>query len=172
MSRPTQTSLSPEYEELARQQTRLAELEAQLADRELELASLRADLLHFQTVYLKTLGRRYGVLYELRAKIAEAHARQHVDRQDIRDQATQARALAQESAHAARTGNAEAPPGNPSQPHEKPVQSESLRKLYRQAAKLLHPDLTLDPDEKQQRHRLMGEINAAYEKIRGEREIK
>ena len=58
------------------------------------------------------------------------------------------------------------PDDAPSRP--KPNRSESLRTLYRQAAKLLHPDLTLDGEEKKKRHRLMGEINEAY--ARGDEE--
>src|SRR5205807_1733339 len=44
----------------------------------------------------------------------------------------------------------------------KPKRSESLRNLYRQAARLLHPDLTLDGQEKAKRHRLMADLNEAY----------
>ena len=44
----------------------------------------------------------------------------------------------------------------------KSKRSESLRDLYRKAAKLLHPDLTLDPEEKKKRTRLMAEVNDAY----------
>src|SRR6266849_5784602 len=50
----------------------------------------------------------------------------------------------------------------------KPKRSESLRNLYRQAAKLLHPDLTLDGAEKEKRHRLMADLNDAY--ARGDEE--
>src|SRR5439155_16413031 len=63
-------------------------------------------------------------------------------------------------------------PGEPSPDdpasESKPNRSESLRNLYRQAAKLLHPDLTLDGEEKKKRHGLMGEINEAY--ARGDEE--
>src|SRR5713226_7909713 len=100
---------TPEDEELARKKARLAELEAQLADRELELASSRADLVHFEKRYLQTVGRRYAMLDELKAEIAEARARQNPDRPDARDQARQARSEAQESARAAGEENPEAP---------------------------------------------------------------
>jgi peptidoglycan hydrolase CwlO-like protein len=93
--------LTPEEEELRRKQAVLADLEAQLADRELELASLLADLVHFEKRYLQTVGRRYALLDELKAKIAEARARQNPHSQNARDQARQARAKAQESARAA-----------------------------------------------------------------------
>src|SRR5260370_10788627 len=92
---------TPEGEELSRKQASLADLEAQLADRELELASCRADLVYFEKRYLQTVGRRYALLDELKAKIAEARARQDPNRQDAAEQAHQARAKAQESARAA-----------------------------------------------------------------------
>src|SRR5207249_1553812 len=93
--------LTPEDEELARKKARLAELEAQLADRELERASLLADLAHFEQRYLRTVGRRYAVLDDLMANIAEARAQQNPHRPDAREQARQARSKAQESARAA-----------------------------------------------------------------------
>src|SRR5271166_364585 len=92
--------LTPEDEELERKKARLAELEAQLGDRELELASCRADLSHFERRYLRTVGRRYALLDDLTAKIAEARARENPDRKDARNQAREARSSAQESARA------------------------------------------------------------------------
>jgi DnaJ-domain-containing protein 1 len=41
--------------------------------------------------------------------------------------------------------------------------SEDLKKLYREVAKLIHPDLTTDPAEKIDRQKLMAEANQAYE---------
>src|SRR5205823_1789506 len=88
---PPEALLTPEDEELGRKKARLAELEAQLADRELERASLLADLAHFEKLYLRSVGRRYAVLDDLKAKIAEARARQNPHRPDAREQARQAR---------------------------------------------------------------------------------
>ena len=93
--------LTPEAEELGRKKERLAELEAQLADRELELAACRADLNHFEKRYLHSVGRRYALLDELRAKIAEARARHTPHSPEAREQARQARSQARESARAA-----------------------------------------------------------------------
>ena len=152
--------LTPEEEELRRKKISLAELEAQLADRELELASCRADLNHFEKQYLQTVGRRYAILDDLRAQIAEARAKQEPNKTDAQDQARKARSQAKESARA--VGDADAGGSSPEDAASapKPNRSESLKKLYRQAARLLHPDLTLDPDEKEKRHHLMAEVNA------------
>jgi hypothetical protein len=158
--------LTPEEEELGRKKAILSDLEAQLANRELELATFRADLLHFEHRYLQTVGRRYAILDELRAKIAEVRARQNPHNQEAQNESRQARSKARESAQAVGDDKLEAQ--SPDESASKPNRSESLRNLYRQAAKLLHPDLTLDGEEKKKRHRLMGEINEAY--ARGDEE--
>jgi DnaJ-domain-containing protein 1 len=41
--------------------------------------------------------------------------------------------------------------------------SEDIKKIYRQVAKLIHPDLTTDSTEKIARQQLMSEANEAYE---------
>jgi DNA repair exonuclease SbcCD ATPase subunit len=156
--------LTPEEEELQRKKTTLAELEAQLADRELELASCRADLSHFEKQYLQTVGRRYAILDDLRAQIAEARAKQNPSKADAQDQAREARSQAKESARAVGDADIGGTSLEDAASAPKPNRSESLKKLYRQAARLLHPDLTLDPGEKEKRHHLMAEVNAAYQR--------
>jgi hypothetical protein len=167
MSTLPEKLLTPEEEELARKKARLVELEAQLAERELELAACTADLKHFEKSYLQTIGRRYALLDELKAKIAEARARQNPQSEAARDSARKAQSQAQESARAVGDDNAEASPDAPLS-GAKPERPESLNKLYRQAARLLHPDLTLDGDERARRHCLMSEVNDAY--ARGDEE--
>lgn len=159
---------TPEEEELDRKVAKLAELEAQLADRELELASFLADLVHFEKRYLQTVGRRYALLDDLKAKIAEARARQNPHKQDARDDARQARSKAQESARAVGEETAGPPFPDDAGSPSKANRSESLRKLYHKAARALHPDLTLDGDEKKKRHLLMAELNEAF--ARGDEE--
>lgn len=163
-----ETPASPEEEELARKKARLGELEAELADRELDLATIRSGLIHFEQQYLDTIGRRYATLDDLKAQIAEARARKKPKDDDTREQARQARAQAEESAKAAGVNGTGSAPPTDSKSFELPVQSDSLRKLYRKAAKLIHPDQTLNADEKQKRHELMAELNAAY--ARGDEE--
>jgi hypothetical protein len=160
--------LTPEEEELQRKKAALAELEAQLADRELELAALLADVAHFEKRYLQSVGRRYALLDELKARIAEARTKRSPQRDDVREQAKKARAQAQDTARAVGQENADSPQPDDTQAQPKPNRSPSLDKLYRQAAKLLHPDLTLDEEEKKKRHRLMAEVNGAY--ARGDEE--
>ena len=162
------TVLTPEEEELARKRASLAALEAQLADQELALAACRADLNHFEKRYLQAVGRRYALLDQLKADIADAHAEQHPDDRAAREQAQQARSQAQETAQAAGAEPSGATSADDATSPPKPERSESLNKLYRQAARLLHPDLTLDGEEKKKRHHLMADLNDAY--ARGDEE--
>ncbi len=163
-----ETILAPEEEELGHKRARLAELEAQLADRELELASCLAELHHFEKHYLQTVGRRYVLLDELKAQIAEARARQNPHNPDAHDQARRARSQARESAQAVGDENPEGAATAGAASPSKPKRAESLDKLYRQAARLLHPDLTLDGEEKKKRHDHMAKLNDAY--ARGDEE--
>jgi hypothetical protein len=164
MALPLEKLLTPEDEELHRKKARLAELEVQLADRELDLASLLADLINFERRYLETVGRRYAVLDDLKFKIAEAGARQDPAHKEATENARQARRNADESARAAAqyTPTPERLAVESGASYDKRERSESLRNLYRQAAKLLHPDLTLDGDEMKRRHRVMAELNDAH----------
>ena len=162
MSSLPEKLLTPEDEELELKKVRLAALKVQLADRELEVASFLADLRHFETHYLQTVGRHYAILDELNAKIAEARARRNPDSRDARDRAQHARTKAQESARSVGEENSDSPSRGGDPFFAKPIRSERLSELYRQAAKLLHPDLTLDAEERKKRHRLMADLNDAY----------
>jgi len=146
---------TPEEEELARKRAELDALEAELAERELDLATLLSELHRFDLHYLHVVGARYAELDELQAQIAEARARQTSDDPRARQQATDARARAEESAETAAKGRAAEPRFQP---------SERLRKLFREVARRVHPDLANNDGERARRTRLMAEANGAYEK--------
>jgi hypothetical protein len=143
---------TPEERELKRKQAELAALEAELIQRELDLATLRADLRDFESRYLATVGVLYAELDEIEAQIAEAKALRMPSDSKAQEQATRARAQAQESSETAR---AIAEP--------KPKPTESLKKLFREVAKRLHPDLSTNDADRARREKLMAEVNLAYE---------
>ena len=147
---------TPEEQELDAKLAELAELELVLAQRELDLATLQAELNSFENRYLRVVGTLYAKLDEIEARIAEHLARLEPDDEVVQAKATEARTQADESASA--TGAAEVLEGKI---EFRP--SEDLKKLYRQVAKAIHPDLTTDPDERERRQQLMAEANRAYE---------
>ncbi len=147
---------SPEESELAKKRAELAPLEAILAQRQLELATLQAELRDFEARYLRIVGVRYTELDEIEAQIAEAMAELKPNDEQARAQAAHARAQAEESAQA--TGSV-----SEQQPSRKFTPSETLKKLYRELARLVHPDTVLDESEKARCHSLMARVNKAYE---------
>ena len=147
---------SPEARELEKKKAELASLEARLAQRELDLATLQAELHSFEGTYLRIVGSRLAELDEIEAQIAEAGARNKPQDREAQERASQARAQAQDSAQAVEAEQ-EAGKRGPFMP------SENLKKLYREVAKRIHPDLATDESERQRRHDLMTEANRAYE---------
>jgi len=158
----TAPHLTPEEEELERKQAELRELESELADQELELANLRGELVDFERRYIHEVGRLYAPLDDLEAQIADAEFRRRPNDYSARKNAENARTRARESAQAVDDVGPDAA-DSPFEP------SEHLGKLYREAARRLHPDLTTDPNEKARRQKAMAEINKAYEECDEER---
>jgi len=147
---------SPEEQELVKKRAELAPLEAMLAQRELDLLTLQAELNEFEALYLRVVGVLYTQLDEIEAQIAEAEAELDPNDSKAKERAAEARERADESAHATNAINEPTNKGkfNP---------TDSLKKIYRELARIIHPDLVLDPAEKERRHSLMAEANKAYE---------
>lgn len=152
----TARHLTPEEEELKRKQVELQDLQSELADRELELANLRGELVDFERRYTHEVGHLYAQLDDLEAQIADAEFRRKPSDDSARKNAEKARTRAQESAQAVDDAGQDTP-------DRRFEPSERLTKLYREAARKLHPDLTTDPKEKARRKKVMVEINKAYE---------
>ena len=144
--------LTPEEEELAAKREELARLEAQLADEELALASLKAELAAFEGLYLRRVGVLYAELDDWNAQLAELKA-EGAATPKASVEAAEARAQANESYSAAHGEAAEVQPFAP---------SPDLKRLFREAAKRVHPDTASDDADRARRERLMKEVNAAY----------
>ncbi len=148
---------TPEERELEKKKAELALLESQLAERELDLATLQAELHIFEQRYLHVVGSRYAELDEVRAQIAAAKARLNPDDDVAQAEAEEAREQANDSAHAA------SDVADTKEISAKFKPSDNLKKLYREAARQIHPDLATDEKEHERRHQVMIEINRAYE---------
>ncbi|MHB1458096.1 MAG: molecular chaperone DnaJ [Armatimonadota bacterium] len=147
--------LTPEARELEKKKEYLAALETELADRELGILTLQADLRVFEQRYLIVVGVLYAKLDDIHAKIAEDEARRNPQVADTQRRATEARAQAQSSADEARVA---------AEPIVSKIEaSEELRRLYREVARKIHPDLANDDSERERRTKLMVEANLAYE---------
>jgi DNA repair exonuclease SbcCD ATPase subunit len=144
--------LTPEEEELEAKREELVRLEAQLADQELLLASMKAELAAFEGFYLRQVGVLYAELDEWNARLAELRAEQ-AGTPEAKSKAAEARTQAEEAYSAAHGEAAEVQPFTP---------SSELKKLYREAAKRVHPDTATDDADRVRRERLMKEVNAAY----------
>ena len=123
---------------------RIAELEAMLTERIAQLARAKKELAAFSIDYRQRVGRLHEELDELEAAIAVAELGHISER------------LAGESARPdASTAPAQAEP----LPRHT---SDVVRKLFRDVAKAIHPDLAEDEIARDRRHAMMIEANRAY----------
>jgi len=147
--------LAPEEIELNRKRALLERLKDRLADREEEMADLRAELEQFEARYTMEVGRLYAELDEIEAETAEEEVRVHPDDDEIKRKAEEARKRAEESAAQADEENWEGCTFR-WQP------TVEAKKAYHKLARLIHPDLALDAEERTRRHDLMAKLNDAY----------
>jgi len=153
MSSQITRRLKPEEEEILRKREELAVIRATLADRELDLADLRRELAAFEGRYLRQVGKLYAELDEWKARTAELKARHHPS-SAATAQAEDARQQARQTYEDAHGTASRAPDFTP---------SPDLKKLFRDAAKRIHPDFAKDSDDLERRIRFMAEANRAYE---------
>ncbi|HEX4003231.1 MAG TPA: J domain-containing protein [Candidatus Acidoferrales bacterium] len=153
---PAKSTVKPEERELARKRAEQAAIEAELADRELRATSLRAELGAFERRYLHFVGSRYAELDEWKAKLAERVAREQPGNERAQQSARVARAIASETKSAVGEESAKEPRTFKASPE--------LKRLYRDVAKRIHPDLTSDRKDRTKRQQLMAEANKAYER--------
>jgi hypothetical protein len=124
--------------EIAAKRAELQTLEDALAARESELASLQTGVREFEFTYLAAVGEKFDELAEIEKQIAATLGQQVTDEDYTVSTELEG---GQTKFHAA----------------------ENLKKLYREVARLCHPDLAGNEAERAQRHKLMIAANQAYE---------
>lgn len=137
----------------------LKDLELELAERELELATLTAQLSTFQVRYHKVLGARYSRLDDLIGRIATAWVRA---RDGDRHERHEVWAEVPPPADGTRPGNGQRV--GEASPLPRFAPSPTAKRLFRKLARQIHPDLAVDPEERERRTRLMVTANLAYER--------
>ena len=123
---------------------RIAELEALLTERVAQLARARKELSAFSIDYRQRVGRLHEELDELEAAIAAAELGQIAKRM------------------AGETAAPNAPPAAESSEALPRFTSDAVRRLFRDVAKAIHPDLAENEAARDRRHALMIEANRAY----------
>ena len=151
----------PGAEELARRKAQLLVRSGELLGRERGLAARRSELHAFETNYRKALGARYARLDELAERLDETgSAGAEAPQRDLDDPAERY--------------PGQGLPGGPGgqnwawgerepEPEQRPVISDHAKRLFRQLARSIHPDLATDPVERERRTNLMVAANFAYE---------
>jgi hypothetical protein len=152
----------PGAEELVRRRAQLRVLSRQLLERERDLAAFRGELHAFETTYRKALGSRYARLDELAERLDETA-------EPVPDPAGPG---PEDDGPAERYPGQGLPGGQnwawgerepDKEPERRAVVSEDAKRLFRQLARLIHPDLAADPQERERRTNLMVAANDAYE---------
>lgn len=146
---------APEALELEEKLRQLEAVEERYAEIYTEYATLQNELAAFKLRYWRRVGPLYARLDALRAEIAAELAR-NAPRNPARQQAARA-AGAQARASAESLHEAEEDGHN-----EAFEVSDDLKRLYRQAARLVHPDRADDDEDRSLRDEIMARINAAY----------
>ena len=129
-------------EDVADVRARIRELETALGERIADVARTKVELAAFRVHYQDRVGRLYEELDELEAAIAKAELGEIAKRMEG------------ETSEASRAAA-------PSEPLPR-YTSDAVRKLFRDVAKAIHPDLAEDEVARDRRHALMIEANRAY----------
>ena len=152
-------AVSPEEAELKIKRRDLAKFEQEIAEKELELSTLKGELHLFECRYHMVVGAKYTELDEVKAQILELASCLYPRSDEFRAGAQSARERAQGSAKATGDGGSDSPEKDVFKP------SENLKKLFREVAKKIHPDLASEEKEKIRRHELMAKLNQAYDRL-------
>jgi hypothetical protein len=160
---PMEWHPGPGAEELVRRKAELLVLSRQLLERERGLAAFRSELHAFETSYRKALGARYARLDELAERLDETALgdRPLPGEPDEDDDGPADRYPGQGLPGGQNWAWGDREPDR--EPERRAVVGDDAKRLFRQLARLIHPDLAGDAQERERRTNLMVAANDAYE---------
>ena len=135
--------VQPQDGDLDTLRVRITELEAALRERGAMLSEVQADLAAFRIRYRQEVGLLHEELDDLERRLAEAELGEISQRLEEAGAPT------------------EAPTDGPSEALPR-FTTDAIRRLFRDVAKAIHPDLAPDATARDRRHALMIEANRAY----------
>lgn len=147
---------SPEEIELVKKRSELGELLEEQSLIERELAAIKAEIRIFERSYEQMLGGRISELEQLEWQISGLSGNGESDEEHHKYFYTTEQETS--SCHFSRTTLLDDDPETTTIFEEK-----SLKSLYREVAKLIHPDLSSDDHERFRRQELMAIANLAYQ---------
>jgi hypothetical protein len=165
-SRSLELWSGPEAAELDRKRAELTVVQGQLAESELALAASKAELDAFETQYRRALGPRYARLDKLTERL-ESNGGRRNGQSVAAGTGPQPEELqgADDPFHGGQNWDwvredddrAAVPSGG------RGTVPEAAKRLFRLIARRIHPDLAIDPEERERRTTLMVQANHAYE---------
>ncbi len=146
--------------ELNRRKAELTALKQSLTEQELGLSTLRNELRIFESAYNRIMGHRQVELDRMKARIQDFAAGFEGSGSRFSDEE---KISSDENFSFDDFSDKEEAESAAFLHDDEPfTPDESLKKLFREAARRFHPDLTTDPKEREKRHDLMARLNAAY----------
>jgi hypothetical protein len=133
----------PQEHDLEGLRARLSELETILIERSADATKAQAELAAFRIRYRGEVGLLHDELDRLELELAEAE-------------------LGEISKRVAEAGGPEPPPAAERPEPQPRFTTDAVRRLFRDVAKAIHPDLARDEVARDRRHSLMIEANRAY----------
>lgn len=155
---------TPEKRELKKKKAALKSLERELADEELLLSTMKGELHLFRDHYKRVVGAKCAELDDIKAKVLEFSCQLNPGSDIFRVRAEFARRQAQKSSF---DMGEEEKIWEPEETFFTP--SDEIKKLYRETARKIHPDLSENPKERETRHSLMARLNEAYDQMDSEK---
>src|SRR6185295_3823478 len=138
--------------ELDPSRSQMAALELEVATRERDLAALKHELQQLQSRYLGDVGPLYAELARLEGAVRDEEIRaglRPAHLPDVEVNSDEGDEDDEKPASGAGCTNRGAP-------------SVDLKKMFREVARAVHPDLAMDERARWRRHSLMAEANRAY----------